>query len=114
MAELSTGKSSGISALFSSGFMATLGVILSIIASPLVLHLLPASIATIIGSIAAAYKYWKDQQKQIEVHDTVTIAANSAQTAAQAATQTLKNTPPMGSPVVVGDKKSPLQGGGGL
>jgi hypothetical protein len=113
MAELSTGKSSGISALFSGSFMAMVGVILSIIASPLVLHLLPASIATIIGSISAAYKYWKDQQKQIEVHDTVTVAANNATTAAVAATQIIKNTPPMGSPVVA-DKKSPLQGGGGL
>lgn len=113
MAELSTGKSSGITALFSSGFMATLGVILSIIASPLVLHLLPASIATLIGSIAAAYKYWKDQQKQIEVHDTVTVAANNAQTAAAAATTVLKNTPPTGQPVVTGSR-NPLQGGGSM
>lgn len=106
-------SSNPIAALFSHGFLAVLTGIIGLLASPLVLHLLPANIAAIVVAIAAAWKAYNDATHQQQTQAAVKTAAAAAVSAQQSVVDTAASLQANAAIVKAQAslRASPLQGG---
>jgi hypothetical protein len=110
----STQSSNPIAAFFSHGFLSVALGIFGLISSPLVLHLLPSSIAAVIIGLAAGWKAYQDEKAKQTTTATVVQAATSAAASAQSASDTaarLETNAAIARAQAKGATASPLQGG---